>query len=557
MVRWRIVLLSVLALPVLALPAPLSAATSPPPASVDSAVQVTTDMAASRAHTVPAVAVDPRNDNTLAIAEADAYSGQCAVHISTNAGLSWSLASTPTVPAKYSSCAFVPFGPVVDVAFGPDGTLYYALGGFDPIDKVGRIFLARSSDLGATWETATLPTIAKNLDKGETGVDGVPSIAVDPQDPKRVYVGWGSNWATYTLNSEVLQGKLYYWDVIERVYVASSSDGGRTFGDPVNVGDGLRMSPAAEGVKPPPQVIAGNNGEVFALFGEYSRAGTRDDRTGLAPPAHIYLATSHDNGKTFANQTIYTQPTPTMTSDWTWVPRGGIDRRNGNLYVAWEQMSASGNPVQISLIRSTDGGKTWSAPTKVNDAVPQRQWNYPEEYPSMSVAPNGRVDVAWYDYRNDPTYVAGAKVNNFQDVYYTYSTDGGQTWAPNIKLTDRLIDRRFGPSTQGGIRGPVGVASRNGAAYVAWDDSRNGNATNATQDIYFTRARLESPSHIFSASGGTSRAAWALLGAAIGVVACGLAMAIGFSARGTGGSAASAGEAARVTRTAGDQTKPV
>ena len=92
---------------------------------------------------------------------------------------------------------------------------------------------------------------------------------------------------------------------------------------------------------------------------------------------------------------------------------------------------------------------------------------------------------------------------------------------------------------------------------MAWDDSRNGNATNATQDIYFTRARLESPSHIFSTSSGTSRAAWALLGAAIGVVACGLAMAVGFSARGTGGSPESAGGAARVVRTPGDQATPV
>ena len=526
MARVRLVVVTLAAVSGLAVPSAVGAAAPPPAASVDSAVQVTTDQGASRAHTVPAVAVDPLNDNTLAIGDADAYSGQCGLHVSTNAGLSWTTAAMPTIPPQYSSCAFVPFGPVVDVAFGPDGTLYYAIGGFDPIAKVGRIFLARSNDLGATWDTTMLPTIAKNLDKGETGIDGVPSIAVDPHDAKRVYVGWGSNWATYTLTSDVLAGKLYYWDVIERVYVAASSDGGKTFGDAVNVGDGLKMTPDIEGVKPPPQVIAGNNGEVYALFGEYARGGTRDVRTGNAPPAHIYLSTSKDHGATYAKQTIYTQPTPTMTSDWTWVPKGGIDRRNGTMYVAWEQMSAAGNPVQISVIKSTDAGKTWTAPVRVNDVVPQRQWNYPEEYPSMAVAPNGRVDVAWYDYRNDPTYVAGAKVNNFQDVYYTYSTDGGVTWAANLKLTDRLIDRRFGPSNQGGIRGPVGVASRDAAAYVAWDDSRNGNPTTATQDIYFTRARLETPSQIFSGSKGASRAAWAFLGVAIGIGVCGLAMGV-------------------------------
>jgi len=202
--------------------------------TVDGSVQVTNDPGASRAHTVPAVAVDPRHDNVLAIAEADAYSSQCAVHVSTNAGLSWTSASSPKVAGDWPNCSFVPFGPVVDVAFGPDGTLYYAFSGFNPITKKARVFLARSHDLGTTWDTTMLPWIAPNPDKGETGIDAVPSIAVDPHNADHVWVGWGSNWATYTLTADVLQGKLYYWDVVERVYVAASTDGGKTFGDPVD-----------------------------------------------------------------------------------------------------------------------------------------------------------------------------------------------------------------------------------------------------------------------------------------------------------------------------------
>ena len=49
-----------------------------------------------------------------------------------------------------------------------------------------------------------------------------------------------------------------------------------------------------------------------------------------------------------------------------------------------------------------------------------------------------------------------------RDTWHAFvarSTDGGLSWAPNIKLNDRAIDRRFGPSTQGGIRGPLGLAS--------------------------------------------------------------------------------------------------
>ena len=507
---------------------PAGAASTPKPASIDSAVQVDQDAGAARAHTAPAVAVHPKNDEIVAVAEADALSGKCAVYVSSNAGLSWSATATPKIPAEWPNCAFVPFGPVVDVAFGPDGTLYYAFSGFNPTTKQSRVFLARSSDLGGTWDTSMLPWIAPDLSKGEAGVDSVPSIAVDPHNAQHVWVGWGSNWATYTLNANVLQGKLYYWDVIERVYVASSTDGGRTFGDAVNVGDGLRMSTAAEGVKPPPQVVAGNNGEVFAFFGEYARGGTRDVREGSAPPAHIYQAVSRDGGRTYDKSTIFTGPTPTATSDWTWVPRAGIDRRNGNLYTVWENMSSTNDPVQISAIRSTDGGRTWSQPNKVNDVVPQRQWNYPEAYPSMSVAPNGRVDVAWYDWRNDPYWTPDAKKGVLQDVYYSHSDDGGLTWSANQRMNDRAIDRHIGVSNQGGIRGPVGIASRNAVAYVAWDDTRNGTELGQSQDIYFTRARLAEADALFSGSGGsTSALGWAVVGVGGGLAVGGVALLIG------------------------------
>jgi hypothetical protein len=57
----------------------------------------------------------------------------------------------------------------------------------------------------------------------------------------------GANWATYTLTDEVLDGEQYYWNVVERVYVAASEDGGATFADPVDVGEGLRLTPEVEG----------------------------------------------------------------------------------------------------------------------------------------------------------------------------------------------------------------------------------------------------------------------------------------------------------------------
>lgn len=468
---------------------------------VDGAVQVTSSPAASRGHTAPAIAVDPTNHQVVAIAEGDVYSGACSVHISIDGGLSWDPIPLPEVASEEPRCAFQNFGPIVDVAFDSEGALYYAFNVHDPVDERSRVYLARSTDFGTTWDTTAVPSIERDVDRGEMGLDASPSVAIDPNDPDRVHVGWGSNAGGWTLREGITEGQEYYWDILQRVHVASSTDAGQSFGDPVDVGEGLRLTEDVEGVKPPPQVLSGNDGEVYAFFGEYSRAGTRDDREGEAPPASIYMATSTDGGATYTNKAIYTQDTPTESSAWTWVPKAAIDRDNGNLYVVWEEMSHAGEPVMFAVISSTDGGETWSSPVQVNDVEPEREWNYPESFPNIAVAPNGRVDVVWYDWRDDPTFDASAEEpsNAFQDVYYSYSTDGGQSWAPNERVSDRSIDRRVGPYDTGGIRGPLAVAALDPGAYIAWDDTRAATEENQNQDIYFSRARFDEAHAFFSA----------------------------------------------------------
>ena len=71
-------------------------------------------------------------------------------------------------------------------------------------------------------------------------------------------------------------------------------------------------------------------------------------------------------------------------------------------------------------------GETWSEPIQVNHVDHPRDNHYKELYPTVDVAPSGRVDVAWYDWRNDPPYSADASEGGLQDIYYRYSTDGGR-----------------------------------------------------------------------------------------------------------------------------------
>ena len=519
----RAVLLSFVATMALAPWAPAHAAQSKDPV-VDAAVQVTTDPGSGRGHAIPVMAMDPRDPATLVIADTDAYTSRCSVHVSRNSGLTWALATQPQTPADWPGCGFADTGPVADLAFAPDGTLYYAFSAFQPTTYQQRIYLSRSSDLGVTWDTTALPRIGPDPAARQFGADAMPSIVIDRKDPSLVYVSWWSNNGIWNMPESITGSSGSIWcrlvdnKAVARPWLSVSHDGGGTFSAPVD------MAPGIGHCTTEPYLTQGTDGTLMAVLGE----STRSNDPGTAPPAHLYFSSSTDQGRTFTVTPVHTQSgttdgnAATSTSDWLSGPSPAVDPKTGAVYVTWEEMGI-GVP-QILFARSVDNGKTWSQPTKVNDVDPKRDWDFSDQMPTMGVAPNGRIDIAWYDYRNDPTYKAGDTRNGFQDVYYASSTDGGRTWSKNRPLNDRIIDRRFGPRRTGGIYGPLGVVSTDDAAYVAWDDTRNGNDQNGNQDIYFTRARYASAADVF---GGTARSGvspWVagLLGAAIAVAVGGL-----------------------------------
>jgi hypothetical protein len=194
----------------------------------------------------------------------------------------------------------------------------------------------------------------------------------------------------------------------------------------------------------------------------------------------------------------------------------------------------------VKFMRSRDGGKTWSDPVKVNDVEPLAHWGCCTFEPRMSIAPNGRIDVAWYDYRNDPAYdpkqTRVGDQNRFQDVYYSYSTDGGRTWAGNVRVTDRLIDRKLGVhSGNYGLKGPIGIASADGAAFVAWDDTRNSVGDTQSQDIYFSRVRFSTDKAVFASGppSSSNRLLWGVLGAAVALGVVGLVLLVAQRRRST------------------------
>ncbi len=136
------------------------------------------------------------------------------------------------------------------------------------------------------------------------------------------------------------------------------------------------------------------------------------------------------------------------------------------------------------------------------------------------MTPDGRVDAVWWDFRDDKGAIA-------TDVYYTYSKDNGDTWSKNIRLTDRSVSRRIGVWTGADIRQPPGVASLKEFAIVGWDDTRLGDDTTHTQDIFTRVAQFKA----LGAGSGNDTARYAL-GAVIGLAVVGLMLLVmSFAAR--------------------------
>jgi subtilisin-like proprotein convertase family protein len=141
----------------------------------------------------------------------------------------------------------------------------------------------------------------------------------------------------------------------------------------------------------------------------------------------------------------------------------------GNVYVA--ASVAASDPLAVNLIRSTDGGTTWSAPVRVDDDPSQGNWQW---LAAHSVAPNGRIDVVWNDTR-------ASGQSNLSQLYYAYSWDGGVTWSANVPVSP-VFDSLVGFPNQNKIGDYSGIVSNDTGADVAYAATFNNE-----QDIYYVR----------------------------------------------------------------------
>ena len=171
--------------------APAGAAKEP---VVTAAVQVTPDPSYVRAHSSPQIARNPKNGELVIVDGNPRGSRKCEVSISRDDGRTWSPGGSP-MDERFSDCTlYGEFGPYASLAFSSDGTLVVSFIGSEILpllrDDVPRhVFLARSADGGLTFAT-TRAYEAPDGNK-DRALNKAPTLALDPSDPKRVYIGWG------------------------------------------------------------------------------------------------------------------------------------------------------------------------------------------------------------------------------------------------------------------------------------------------------------------------------------------------------------------------------
>lgn len=213
------------------------------------------------------------------------------------------------------------------------------------------------------------------------------------------------------------------------------------------------------------------------LVNVYFRYGTSsDDPNG---PAQIECAISTDGGVNFAVPRlvadmagrIYFDPVARTGYDYI---SATTDRQAGVIYVTYQALTgpATDRP-GILFTRSIDKGATWSTPVAVNDTpADQGVFN-----PAIAVSPDGQhVTVCFYDKRHQTINSAG----NLVDLYLAESFDGGETWQPNLRLSEVSSDLRLATPTSDGwmlgdYQGVVPALNANTPGVAVWIDTRAGN----------------------------------------------------------------------------------
>lgn len=363
------------------------------------------------------------------------------VYFSTNGGENWTGYDDPPFGRNSGDPASV---------IGTNGNFY--IGFIDGLSNDGGQGVAVSTNNGSTWSryvvAAAPPGFNDLLDKNHMWADKKPGSPYE----NRVYAAW-TDFISGNANNYKLGFKY-------------STNGGQTWSTQKNISAGVGAY-LDQGVN----ISTGPNGEVYAAWAIYQdgTVSTGEDAIGFnvstdggetwGVPRRIYNKTNFGiRGTLSSKAAIRVASFPSMT----------VDRNNGNMYIVFPQKGnvvPSGNSIDIVMIKSTDGGNTWTDGVRVNDDPMNNSKD--QYYPWASVDQvSGQLYVVFYDSRDVR--------NDSAEVYMARSIDAGNTFE-NIKVSDAVFKPKPITGLAGGYQGDyIGITAHNNVVYPYWCDDRTG-----------------------------------------------------------------------------------
>lgn len=199
-----------------------------------------------------------------------------------------------------------------------------------------------------------------------------------------------------------------------------------------------------------------SSGNVLLTFAEFSFEGTIVD-----PYSVIFCRISPDGSTVTKNPTRINDIQGQFAQKYVSLAVDG-----SAVYVVFTDYYILSELVDILLLKSTDSGETWAPSIKITDYA--IQGGFTDHPVNIAVDQNHVIHVTWADTR-------GLPYNDFRNIWYDYSTDGGNTWN-----TDQMI---YGDGIDGDQTDPgIAVDYLNRIHIVWWN-----NDLTAGQGVWHTR----------------------------------------------------------------------
>jgi len=420
----------------------------------------------------PWLAVNPTNpSNLIGVWQQDRWSNGGAhglvAGFSFDGGLTWR-----QTPLPFSACANgLGYERASDpwVSIGPDGTAYSVSISFNQSNNSNAVGAAVSRDGGQSWGNLSVliadnePTLQFFNDK--------ESVTANPIKAGVAYAVWdrlelpnGNPYAN--LHTAAFRGPAMF---------ARTVDGGVTWSSPSVIVD----TPARQQTIGNQIVVNSQDGTLYNFFDLISPPFSK-------AAGKVAFVRSTDDGATWSKpQIISGLQTVSVTDPNTGqavrtgdiIPEPAIDPATGQLYVVWQDSRFNGGQYdEIALSTSTDGGRTWSAPIRVNTPSGKPAFN-----PSVRVNSAGTVAVTYYDFRD---LAAGNTTTLPTNYWQTTSTNGGASFGSELKLSGPF-DMMTAPVAGGFFLGDYSGLDARGTSFLSFFVQTNSGNTSNRTDVFF------------------------------------------------------------------------